>query len=80
MYAPGAVQERLARGELPSHGAHLVQNREYVEGTDDKYQTSSLTAPDCAFNRFGHEASRCKTTLSLETYLEKTPFWHAFRN
>ncbi|GAQ77809.1 hypothetical protein KFL_000040100 [Klebsormidium nitens] len=48
MYAPGAVEARLAMGTLEG-----LRHREYVEGADDDYQTSSLTSPDCSFNRFG---------------------------
>ncbi|GAQ77808.1 hypothetical protein KFL_000040090 [Klebsormidium nitens] len=48
MYAPGAVEDRLAMGTLEG-----LRHREYVEGTDDDYQTSALTSPDCSFNRFG---------------------------
>jgi hypothetical protein len=47
MYAPGAVEERLAMGTLEG-----LLHREYVEGMDEDYATSSLTATDCFFNRF----------------------------
>lgn len=47
MYAPGAIEERLAMGTLES-----LLHREYVEGIDDDYETSGLTATDCSFNRF----------------------------
>jgi hypothetical protein len=47
MYAPGAVEDRLAMGTL--EGLH---HREYVEGADDDYVTSALTSPDCTFSRF----------------------------
>ncbi|GAQ80434.1 hypothetical protein KFL_000540110 [Klebsormidium nitens] len=30
-----------------------LYHREYVEGADDDYQTSTLTSPDCNLNRFG---------------------------
>ncbi|GAQ90454.1 hypothetical protein KFL_006410030 [Klebsormidium nitens] len=48
MYAPHAVEERLAMGTLEA-----LRHREYVEGSDDDYATSGLTSADCAFNRFG---------------------------
>ncbi|GAQ90775.1 hypothetical protein KFL_006830040 [Klebsormidium nitens] len=48
MYAPGAVEERLAMGTLEG-----FLHREYVEGADEDYETSSLTSSDCAFDRFG---------------------------
>jgi hypothetical protein len=48
MFAPGAIPERLAMGTLEG-----LRHREYVEGRDEDYITSSLVAADCAFNRFG---------------------------
>ncbi|GAQ85271.1 hypothetical protein KFL_002270040 [Klebsormidium nitens] len=48
MYAPGALEERLAMGTLEG-----LRHREYVEGTDDDYLTSGLTSADCGFSRFG---------------------------
>ncbi|GAQ84255.1 hypothetical protein KFL_001820080 [Klebsormidium nitens] len=48
MFAPGAVDERLAMGTLEG-----LRHREYVEGTDDDYLTSGLTSADCGFSRFG---------------------------
>ncbi|GAQ78423.1 hypothetical protein KFL_000130050 [Klebsormidium nitens] len=47
MYAPGAIEERLQMGTLEG-----LLHREYVEGTDDDYATSGLTATDCSFSRF----------------------------
>jgi hypothetical protein len=43
MYAPGAIEERLAMGTLEG-----LLHREYVEGIDDDYETSGLTAPSTA--------------------------------
>jgi hypothetical protein len=48
MYAPGAVEERLAMATLDGLNHH-----EYVEGMDDDYETSALTSPNCSFSRFG---------------------------
>ncbi|GAQ85447.1 hypothetical protein KFL_002350220 [Klebsormidium nitens] len=48
MFAPGAISKRLDMGTLEG-----LRHREYVEGTDDDYATSSLTEADCAFSRFG---------------------------
>ncbi|GAQ87035.1 hypothetical protein KFL_003270025 [Klebsormidium nitens] len=48
MFVPGAATARLAMGTLEG-----LLHREYVEGTDDDYRTSDLSAADCAFNRFG---------------------------
>ncbi|GAQ90774.1 hypothetical protein KFL_006830030 [Klebsormidium nitens] len=53
MYAPGAVEERLAMGTLEG-----FLHREYVEGADEDYETSSLTSSDCAFDRFGKDLSK----------------------
>ncbi|GAQ77846.1 hypothetical protein KFL_000040460 [Klebsormidium nitens] len=47
MHAPGAIAERLQVGTLEG-----LMHREYVEGSDDEYATSDLTATDCFFNRF----------------------------
>lgn len=44
MFAPGAIPERLAMGTLEG-----LRHREYVEGRDEDYITSSLVAADCAF-------------------------------
>lgn len=48
MFQKDAVAERLAMGTLEG-----LRHREYVEGRDDEYITSSLTTADCSFNRFG---------------------------
>lgn len=48
MYAPNALEERLAMGTLEG-----LLHREYVEGTDEEYETSGLTQSDCSFDRFG---------------------------
>ncbi|GAQ89142.1 hypothetical protein KFL_004900090 [Klebsormidium nitens] len=47
MYAPGAIEERLRMGTLKG-----LLHREYVEGMDDDYATSNLTATDCFYTRF----------------------------
>ncbi|GAQ81164.1 hypothetical protein KFL_000730010 [Klebsormidium nitens] len=58
MYAPGAVEERLAMGTLEG-----FNHREYVEGTEEDYETSSLTAPDCSYTKF--DLPRFEATTSL---------------
>ncbi|GAQ81165.1 hypothetical protein KFL_000730020 [Klebsormidium nitens] len=58
MYAPDAVQERLAMGTLDG-----FNHREYVEGTEEDYETSSLTSPDCSYTQF--DMPRLEATTSL---------------
>ncbi|GAQ87755.1 hypothetical protein KFL_003750050 [Klebsormidium nitens] len=57
MFAPGAIPERLAMGTLEG-----LRHREYVEGRDEDYVTSSLVSANCAFNRFAQTS---------EEYLEE---------
>jgi hypothetical protein len=55
MYAPGAIEERLSMGTLEG-----LLHREYVEGTDPEYETTSLTDSNCSFKRFGQVSDLCK--------------------
>ncbi|GAQ92379.1 hypothetical protein KFL_009990020 [Klebsormidium nitens] len=75
MYAPGAIEERLAMGTLEG-----FRHREYVEGTDEEYETSDLTATDCSFNRFGKAQSNAvdlKGTASSDTTINRRLLQHS---
>ncbi|GAQ90197.1 hypothetical protein KFL_006120010 [Klebsormidium nitens] len=61
MYAPGAIEERLRMGTLEG-----LLHREYVEGMDDDYATSNLTATDCFFSRFKTAEADVTTRTSID--------------
>ncbi|GAQ80106.1 hypothetical protein KFL_000460170 [Klebsormidium nitens] len=71
MFAPGAIPERLNMGTLDG-----LRHREYVEGTDEEYATSSLTEEDCSFSRFNKHTTgiRIKSFASRHAGVPDLPF------